>query len=154
METIITALISAIATVLVVLINRKPAQTRESSSTTLKADPKHNLAWAVLAVIGLFWLGISAALLTDSLENIADINSFLIIPVITLGAAFLWIIDGWIAFAIIVILHIFNLLTYMAAHFGQVTYFFEGTSGYIMFALIISINAILTVLILRLRRAV
>ena len=153
METIITALISAIATVLVVLINRKPVQTRESESKTLKVDPKHNQAWAVLAVIGVLWLVISTAFLTDSFEGISWINSWFIIPVITLGASFLWIIDGWIAFAIVVILHIFNVVTYMGVHFGQATYFFGGASGYIMFALIVSINAILVVLILRLRRA-
>jgi len=153
METIITALISAIATVIVVLINRKPVQTRGSSSKTLKADPKHNQAWAVLAAVGLFWLVLSSALLTNSFENISQINSLLIIPVITLGAAFVWIIDGWIAFAIVVILHIVNVLGYMTAHYGQVTYFFGGISGIIMFALIVSINAILTSLILRLRRA-
>ena len=153
METIITALISAVATVVVVLINRKPVQTRGSSSKTLKVDPKHNQAWAILAVVGLFWLVISSALLTSSFEYIAQTNLWLIIPVITLGAAFLWIIDGWIAFTIVVILHIVNVIAYMGAHYGQVTYFFEGISGIIMFALIVSINAILTSLILRLRRA-
>lgn len=153
METIITALISAITTILVVFINRKPVPSRGSSSRTLKVNPKHNQAWAVLAVIGLLWLVISTALLTNSFENISQINLWLVIPAITLGAAFLWIIDGWIAFAIVVILQIFNVLTYMAVHFGQVTYFFEGISGVIMFALIVSINAILVVLILRLRRA-
>ena len=153
METIITALISAIATVLVVLINRKPVQTRRSSSKTPKVDPKHNQAWAVLAVIGLLWLVISTALLTNSFENISQTSTLLIIPVITLGAAFLWIIDGWIAFAIVVILHIVNVITYIGVHYGDVTYFFGGASGIIMFALIVSINAILVVLILRLRRA-
>lgn len=153
METMITAMISAVATVLVVLINRKPVQTRGSASKPVKVNPKHNQAWAVLAVIGLFWLGISSALLTNSFENISQFNSLLIIPVITLGAAFFWIIDGWIAFAIIVILHIVNLIGYMSVHYGQVTYFFEGLSGIIIFALIVSINAILTSLILRLRRA-
>src|SRR3972149_2413841 len=129
METIITALISAVATVLVVLINRKPVQKRGSSSKPLKVDPKHNQAWAVLAVVGLLWLGTSSALLTNSFEHISQINSPLIIPIITLGAAFLWIIDGWIAFAIVVILHIVNVLGYMSVHYGQVTYFFEGISG-------------------------
>ena len=71
METIIAALISAVATVLVVLINRKPVQTRESTSKTLKVDPKHNQAWAVLAVMGLLWLMISSAWLTNSVENIS-----------------------------------------------------------------------------------
>jgi len=153
METIIAALISAVATVLVVLINRKPVPTRGSSSKTQKVNPKHNQAWAVLAVVGLFWLVVSSVLLTNSFENISQINSLLIIPVITLGAAFLWIIDGWIAFAIVLILHIVNVIAYMAVHYGQVTYFFGGISGIIMFALIVSINAILTVLILRLRQA-
>ncbi|HLO32884.1 MAG TPA: hypothetical protein VK249_27315 [Anaerolineales bacterium] len=153
METIVAALISAITAVLVVLINRKPVQTRELSSQTPKVDPKHNQAWAVLAVIGLLWLVISTALLTDSFENISRINTSLIIPVITLGAAFLWIIDGWIAFAIVVILHIVNVIAYMGVHYGDVTYYFYGVSGVIMFALIVSINAILVVLILRLRRA-
>ncbi len=153
MENIITALISAAATVLVVLINRKPVQARGSSSKTLKVDPKHNQAWAVLAVIGLLWIVISSALLTNSFEHISQTNSGLIIPVLTIGAAFFWIIDGWIAFAIVVILHIFNVVGYMAVHYGQVTYFFEGISGIIMFALIVSINAIVTSLILRLRRA-
>ena len=152
MESIIAALISAIATVLVVLINRKAVQTRGSKSRTLKVDPKHNQAWAVLAVVGLLWLVISSALLTRSVENISQINSWLIIPVLTLGATFLWIIDGWIALAIVVILHIFNVLTYTAMHYGDVTYFFGGISGIITFALIVSINAILVVLILRLRR--
>ena len=77
----------------------------------------------------------------------------LIIPAITLGATFLWIIDGWIALAIVVILHIVNVLAYMGEHYGDVTYFFYDVSGVIMFALIVSINAILVVLILRLRRA-
>ncbi len=156
METIIAALISAITAVLVVLINRKPVQTRGTSSQTLKVDPKHNQAWAVLAVIGLLWLVISTALLTDSFGNfdISQTNTSLIIPVITLGAAFLWIIDGWIAFAIVVILHIINVIAYMGVHYGDVTYFFYNASGVIMFALIVSINAILVVLILRLRRAV
>ena len=153
METIITALISAVATVLVVLINRKPVQTRGSSSKTLKVNPKHNQAWAILAVVGLFWLVGSSAFLTNSFEYIAQTNTWLIIPVITLGAAFLWVIDGWIAFAIVIILHIVNVIAYMATHYGDVTYFFGGISGIIMFALIVSINAILTSLILRLRRA-
>ena len=153
METIITALISAVATVLVVLINRKPVQTRESSSETIKVNPKHNQAWAILAVVGLFWLVGSSALLTNSFEYIAQTNTWLVIPVITLGATFLWIIDGWIAFTIVIILHIVNVVGYMGAHYGQVTYFFEGLSGIIMFALLVSINAILVSLILRLRRA-
>jgi hypothetical protein len=153
MESIIAALISAVATVLVVLINRKPVKTRESTSKILKADPKHNQAWAVLAVIGLLWLVISSAWLTNSVENISQINSLLIIPVITIGAVFFWIIDGWIAVAIVVILHAVNVIAYMTAHYGDVTYFFGGISGVIMFALIVSINAILVVLILRLRRA-
>ena len=152
MESIIAALISAVATVLVVLINRKPVQKSGSKSRTLQVDPKHNQAWAILSVAGLSWIVISSALLAGPVENISQLNSLLIIPAITLGAAFLWIIDGWIAFAIVVILHVVNVIAYMAVNYGDVTYFFGGTSGIIMFALIVSINAVLTSIILRLRR--
>ena len=152
MESIVAALITAGAAVLIAFINRKPVQTGGSKPKISRVDPKHSQAWAVLAVVGLFWLAISSALLTGSVEEISQINSFFIIPILTLGAAFFWITDGWIAFAIVVILHIINVIGYMSVHFGDATYFFGGSSGIIMFALIVSINAILTTLILRLRR--